>query len=518
MKINVPCVILCGGKSSRMGEDKSMLPFGGYATLAEYQYKRLSEIFNDVYISCKNSSKYGFNGDFIEDEGEEFNPFLGIKSSFNAIASPQIFFITVDAPFVGKGVIDTIFEAFDPSFEVVIPKDSKGTHNLIGVYSSSLVPKILKMESDGIFKVGALIKESRFKIVEFGDSKTFINLNYKEEYLQVIERVKVGFYLIIVNAIIKSIILWILLLWAFNKFLTKPIVSFATKVQNINLDNIEESEFLKNQAVSNLENSDEIEVFKNRFSIMLQKIYSSKIELINAENAKREQEKIILLQYKKAALGDLISIIAHQLKQPLSSISLCMGGIEDIFEQNELTQEAFDTYSKTITNQIDFMSSSIDDLKNFFNPDRMPKSFSVKKAIQNALLIINVQLNKSGISMEIDLEYDKEILGFKNDLEQVILNIIANSKDALLEKKPTNPKIIVKTTKDEDKIVITIEDNGGGIPTEMIDKVFNMYFSTKGEKGTGIGLNLAKMIIEQNMQGKIFVSNTLSGACFTIKI
>jgi len=191
----------------------------------------------------------------------------------------------------------------------------------------------------------------------------FVELYSKSDV--VIERVKVGFYLIIVNAIIKSIILWILLLWAFNKFLTKPIVSFATKVQNINLDNIEESEFLKNQAVSNLENSDEIEVFKNRFSIMLQKIYSSKIELINAENAKREQEKIILLQYKKAALGDLISIIAHQLKQPLSSISLCMGGIEDIFEQNELTQEAFDTYSKTITNQIDFMSSSIDDLKNF---------------------------------------------------------------------------------------------------------------------------------------------------------
>ena len=183
---DIPCVILCGGKSSRMGEDKSLLPFGGSNTLAEFQYDRLKKIFKSVYISCKNPNKYDFDAEFIEDEGEEFNPFLGIKSSFNYTGLPYLFFIPVDSPFVSEDVISKIFKSFDCSLDIAIPKDKDGTHNLIGIYSSSLIPKIAELESEGVLRVGALLKKSKSKIVDFEDSHPFTNLNYKEEYEKVI--------------------------------------------------------------------------------------------------------------------------------------------------------------------------------------------------------------------------------------------------------------------------------------------------------------------------------------------
>ncbi len=178
----IPCVILSGGKSSRMQEDKSLLPFGGYGSLAEYQYSRLKNMFKEVYVSCKNPSKYLFKGEFIEDVEDAFSPFLGIRSAFYSLGIPYIFFITVDSPFISEKSIKKVVDAMDCKCDGVLMQEGERVHNLIGIYTNTLLPKIEKLEQEGNYKVGALVGQSGFKYVSFESSDEFLNLNRKEEY------------------------------------------------------------------------------------------------------------------------------------------------------------------------------------------------------------------------------------------------------------------------------------------------------------------------------------------------
>lgn len=186
---SIPCVILCGGKSSRMGEDKSLLSFGGFDTLAQFQYERFKNHFLDTYISCKSSSIYNFNVDFIEDENSSsFNPFNGIVSSFNAIAYPYIFFTPVDYPFLSIETIKILSSSLDCSLDGVVAKEEEnGVHNLITILSISVVPTILDMIKDGDFRVSNLIKRANIKIVELPKSSEFLNMNFKDEYMNALK-------------------------------------------------------------------------------------------------------------------------------------------------------------------------------------------------------------------------------------------------------------------------------------------------------------------------------------------
>lgn len=175
-------MILCGGRSRRMGEDKSLLPFGGKSSLAEFQYDRLKPHFLETYISCKDSSIYGFEAEFIEDESGDFNPFNGILSAFNYTGMPYLFFLPVDTPFISIESIEKILKSNSCSKDGAIAKTKSGTHNLVGIYSNSVVPKIESMIKDGDFRVGNLIKSMDFIEVEFDSEDEFINLNHKDEY------------------------------------------------------------------------------------------------------------------------------------------------------------------------------------------------------------------------------------------------------------------------------------------------------------------------------------------------
>lgn len=165
-----------------MGEDKSLLPFKDKNSLAEYQLERLSPYFLDTYISCKDSSIYSFEAEFIEDEDSGFNPFNGILSAFNYTGMPYLFFLPVDTPFISIESIEKILQANSCSQDGAIAKTKSGTHNLVGIYSNSVVPKIESMVKEGDFRVGNLIKSMNFTEVEFEGEDEFLNLNYKDEY------------------------------------------------------------------------------------------------------------------------------------------------------------------------------------------------------------------------------------------------------------------------------------------------------------------------------------------------
>lgn len=221
---------------------------------------------------------------------------------------------------------------------------------------------------------------------------------------------------------------------------------------------------------------------------------------------------------KKAAMGELIGIIAHQLKQPLNAISLTASLISDDHEFGELSAERIEEYENTLMDNVEFMAKSIDDLRNFFRPDKRPAPYSIRHAIDRALSIVSTNISGKGITILTDFKHDATISGIENELQQVILNIVTNAKDILLEKLPKEPFIKISTGTNRNHAVITIEDNGGGVPEEHMEKIFDSYFTTKGEKGTGIGLNLSKMIVENSMNGTINVTNGALGAVFTIEL
>ena len=180
----IPCVILSGGKSSRMGEDKSLLPFYTSNTLIEYQYKRLKPYFKDIYISSKIDKFDFLEKEFlILDENKEiFSPILALNTIFNKFSNKKIFIITVDTPFVS---IETINELINQSNEVdICIGETEKTHNLCGIFSSNINSFIKNMIENDIHKIFYLIKNNNHKIIHFDNNDEFININNKNEYIK----------------------------------------------------------------------------------------------------------------------------------------------------------------------------------------------------------------------------------------------------------------------------------------------------------------------------------------------
>ncbi len=246
------------------------------------------------------------------------------------------------------------------------------------------------------------------------------------------------------------------------------------------------------------------------------KIYVASLEDITHEI---EQKYMMLQQSRLAAMGEMIGNIAHQWRQPLNTLALQIQDIQDAFEYGELDEAYLDKNVKTSLRVINRMSETIDDFKNFFKPNKKKSLFTLDEVIDDTLALVDAGLRHSGVSMELDLRHHSRIFGFKNEFSQVVVNIIKNAKDVMDERHVKEGKIAIRSFMDGGDMVITIGDNAGGIPKEVIDRVFDPYFTTKEEgKGTGIGLYMSKMIIDQNMKGNLSVKNDGEGALFTIRL
>ena len=181
MITSIPCVILAGGKSSRMGEDKSLLPFDGFNTLIEYQYSKLSKIFSKVYISSKNN-KFNFSCHIIYDDNKDISsPMIALKSILDSIQEDKVFIVTVDTPFIQEKVIKKLIENSN-NYEITIAKDKNKVHNLCGVFKRGLINIINKYIKEDIHKINYLIKSSNSSYISFSDDTQFININTKEDY------------------------------------------------------------------------------------------------------------------------------------------------------------------------------------------------------------------------------------------------------------------------------------------------------------------------------------------------
>lgn len=190
--LDTPCVIFAGGKSSRMGEDKSLLPFGGFATLTEFQLHRLSKIFSNVFISCKSRDKFTFEATFIEDPKttDTFAPTAGFVAAFESLACEAFFAISVDAPFVDANVIEALLNEYakHPQADAVIARSPEGMEPMCGIYCRSLQNEFKKMLAQENHKLGMLLKGANTRFVNFESSEPFMNLNHPHEYQEALGR------------------------------------------------------------------------------------------------------------------------------------------------------------------------------------------------------------------------------------------------------------------------------------------------------------------------------------------
>ena len=174
-------VIFAGGKSSRMGKDKSLLPFGSYPTLTQYQQERLKPWFQKVYISAKKN-KFDFPCECIEDKQKESSPLVGLLSILESIEEEEVFVLSVDAPFVDQSVIEKILKSNDASYDAVVAKSPSGTQPLCGIYKKSILPLIYRQLERNNHKIKSLLELANTHNVNFKDDLPFTNLNHPHEY------------------------------------------------------------------------------------------------------------------------------------------------------------------------------------------------------------------------------------------------------------------------------------------------------------------------------------------------
>jgi signal transduction histidine kinase/ActR/RegA family two-component response regulator len=238
----------------------------------------------------------------------------------------------------------------------------------------------------------------------------------------------------------------------------------------------------------------------------------------------RKQEQLLIQQSKLAEMGEMIGAIAHQWRQPLNALGVIVQDMQDAFNFGELNNDYITKSVQDSMDQIQYMSQTIDDFRNFFKTSKTMTSFSVLKAAETVLKMTNSFFYSNNIKIIKEIEVDKtlEINGFQNEFMQVLINIFNNAKDAVIQAK-TDGKIgkndgqVWLKILNNNGVNIVVSDNGGGIPPEIIGKIFEPYFTTKEERmGTGIGLHMAKVIIETHMNGRLVVENTDVGAQFKI--
>ncbi|QWR76757.1 sensor histidine kinase [Candidatus Magnetomonas plexicatena] len=261
---------------------------------------------------------------------------------------------------------------------------------------------------------------------------------------------------------------------------------------------------------------------------------------VNTEiNKQREQEKILIYQSRLSSMGEMLSSIAHHWRQPLNNLKALSLDLQDTYDYEELNKDYFYDNIKQSNEQLIYMSKTIDDFMDFFKPDKEKEQCDIVEVVEEAVSIVSPELKRNAISCNINRKVysiaserlpthtDSRLYAdiYKNEFKQVIIILINNASDSIKEKArysletPYNGIIDIDFAKADGKAIVKISDNGKGIPDDIKHRVFEPYFTTKFKsQGTGIGLYMAKVIIENNLNGKIYAENTHNGASFTIEL
>jgi PAS domain S-box-containing protein len=250
-----------------------------------------------------------------------------------------------------------------------------------------------------------------------------------------------------------------------------------------------------------------------------QALQDETVERLRAVESLRQNEQMLIHQSRQAALGEMIGNIAHQWRQPLNSLGLLVQQAPLYYPLGEVDQEYLEKTAQKCMDLIQHMSQTIDDFRNFFKPNKKKVPFSVREEVAKTISLMEGSFQGQKLELSFQEDGDPVIEGYPNEFSQVLLNILINARDALLERQVATPRVVITVGTEGGRAVVTVADNAGGIPEEIMDKIFDPYFTTKGpQAGTGVGLFMSKTIIEKNMGGKLSVRNRESGAEFRIEV
>lgn len=243
-------------------------------------------------------------------------------------------------------------------------------------------------------------------------------------------------------------------------------------------------------------------------------------EKVAMESLLKDQEEMMIVQSRHAAMGEMIGMIAHQWRQPLAVISMGANNLLLDIEIGDINIPAFKDEAKLIIEQVHHLSHTIEDFRNFFRPDKEKESVDVKDIINETLNIIGKSLENSNIKINFSFSSKAIIRTYKRELIQVFINIINNAKEAMNENTKDEKLLFINTKEEADSVIIEFCDNGGGIKQDIINKIFEPYFSTKGKlTGTGLGLYMSKTIVTKHLGGDIAAKNNqIGGTCMVITL
>lgn len=374
----------------------------------------------------------------------------------------------------------------------------------------------------------------RFSGIEWG----WLHIGFStEEYNRYLNTI----YQQLIIIICVSIVLILFVGFIFSRWITQPVSNIsklATRVAEGDLS-----------VKSDIERNDEIGVLSESFNRMVLSLKDSKdhLEHYNEELAqevtkrtqqldelnrsldqrvkeevaeRQKQEELLIHQSRLAAMGEMIGAIAHQWRQPLNALGLVLQNMQLTHDRGKLDDFFMDRSIEKAERLITKMSTTIDDFRNFFKPNKHAERFNLSEVITSIIELMDATFKYNNIHLTLICDKRLNIKGFQGEFSQVILNLLNNAKDSLHERKVKDPKIQIEVKKDKpDWAIITIKDNAGGIPKEILHKIYDPYFTTRPEgKGTGIGLYMSKMIIENNMHGHLTAQNDHEGAVFVIEI
>ena len=248
-------------------------------------------------------------------------------------------------------------------------------------------------------------------------------------------------------------------------------------------------------------------------------VYFYKVKMDEAAKLIHRQEKMIALQSRQAVMGEMISMIAHQWRQPLSTVTLQISNLEvkKLLGETPKSSEYEEALEK-ISNTVVYLSETIDDFQTYFHPNKEISVILADELLQKVVSFVDPRLHKYAIKVEFKKSESVALHTYVNEVLQVLLNIMNNAIDELIARKIKHPKINLNIIKKMHTVLISISDNAGGIAAENIAAVFEPYFSTKGKNGTGLGLYMSQMIMQKQFHTKIEVSSSKEGATFSVEV
>ncbi|MEA2027399.1 MAG: response regulator [Campylobacterota bacterium] len=256
---------------------------------------------------------------------------------------------------------------------------------------------------------------------------------------------------------------------------------------------------------------------KNRELEELNRTLEAKVEQKVAEV--KEKERIIMQQAKLAAMGEMVGTIAHQWRQPLDYLSIMITNHILDHQKDKITQESMDTFTQKTNSVIQMMSTTIDDFRSFFLPNKEKKIFTLREVIDGAVYLIEDIYGYSNITLVDTINENITLKAYKNELIQVLLSLLNNAKDAIQSRGIDEGRVVISMQSSQTNMTLSIRDNGGGIDERIIDRVFDPYFTTKfKDQGRGVGLYMSKMIIEQSLGGTLKIKNMDKGVEVSIRL